>query len=143
VTVAVTADTSVVVPAVTEWHEAHHSAVAAARPVSRLPAHVILEAVAVLTRLPHGLAVAPHVAVGVVRRAFPGEPLFLSPRAFDRMLTTVVADAQLRDGQVHDALVGATAAQAGARLLTLDQRAEPAYAAMGVTVERLPMAFGA
>jgi len=142
VTVAVTADTSVVVPAVTEWHEAHHSAVAAARPVSRLPAHVILETVSVLTRLPHGLAVAPHVAVNVVRRAFPGEPLFLSPRAFDRMLTTV-ADAQLRGGLVYDALVGATAAQAGARLLTLDRRAEPAYAAVDVTVERLPLAFGA
>jgi len=66
----------------------------------------------VLTRLPHGLAVSPDVAVEVGRGVFPGEPLSLPPRAFNRMLTAV-ADARLRGSLIHDALVGATAAHSG------------------------------
>jgi predicted nucleic acid-binding protein len=126
----VTADTSLVIPAVTAWHEAHEFARNAVQPVTRLPAHVILEAVAVLTRLPHGLAVPSQLAVDVVRRAFPGRPFTLPATGHERLITAV-ARAGLRGGLVYDALVGATAAQAGARLLTLDRRAEPAYRAVG------------
>jgi len=93
---------------------------------------VLVECLAVLTRLPHGLAVPASVAADVVRRAFPGQPLTLPPSEYER-LCTAAAEARLRGGQMYDALVGATAAYAGARLLTLDQRAQPAYAAVGVT----------
>jgi predicted nucleic acid-binding protein len=127
----VTADTSLVVPALADWHEAHSLAREAIEPVRRLPAHVLVECLAVLTRLPHGLAVPAGVAADVLRRAFPGQPLTLPSSDYDRLFTAA-AEARLRGGQLYDALVGATAAYAGARLLTLDQRAQSAYAAVGV-----------
>jgi len=128
----VTADTSLVIPALADWHEAHALAREAIEPVRRLPAHVLVECLAVLTLLPHGLAVPTTVAAHVLRRAFPGQPLTLPPPDYERLFTAA-AEARLRGGQLYDALVGATAAHASARLLTLDQRAQPAYAAVGVT----------
>ncbi len=132
----VTADTSVVVPAVASWHTAHLRARDAATEVSRLPTHVVLEVMAVLTRLPHGLAVSARVAMDVVRRAFPGQPLVLPTREVDPLLRAM-ADAQLVGGAVYDALIGATARHAGARLLSLDRRAAPAYRAVGAAVDYL------
>jgi predicted nucleic acid-binding protein len=125
-----TADTSLVVPALTSWHESHDLARAAISAVRRLPAQVVLESVAVLTRLPHGLAVSSGTAVAVIGEAFPEDPWVLTSGEHRDLLDRVAAS-RLRGGQVYDALVGAAARRAGAVLLSRDRRARPAYLAIG------------
>ena len=135
----VTADTSVVIPALAEWHEFHKVARSACRGVEAVPAHVLLESVSVLTRLPGGVALTTPVAVSAVRGKFPAAPLTLTAAEYDA-LAVVLADRGLRGGQVYDALVAATAASRGAKLLTLDRRAASTYRAVGVDVELLASA---
>lgn len=131
---AVTCDTSVVVAGVSAWH-AHH-AVGRARlaDVGWLPAHVLAEAVSVLSRLPDGYAVPLHDAVAVVRRLADGRVRQL--RA-DRYLVALgaVASAGLGGGAVYDAIIGATAREHDATLLTLDRKAQRTYAAVGASFE--------
>ena len=129
-----TADTSVVVPALTSWHESHDVARSAISDVDRLPAHVVLESVAVLTRLPHGLAVPVDIAVAVIGEAFPDTHWVLTSDEH-RDLVARLGRSRLRGGQVYDALIGATAKRAGATLLSRDRRAQPAYRAVGAQVE--------
>ncbi|MGH8775172.1 MAG: PIN domain-containing protein [Jiangellaceae bacterium] len=131
-----TVDTSVVIPALASWHEAHTTARRACREVTCLPAHTLLESISVLTRLPGGLALAPVVAVAAVTAKFPDEPLTLTSQEY-RQLTETIAAISLRGGQVYDALVAATAARHGARLVSLDARAAPFYRAVGVDHELL------
>jgi predicted nucleic acid-binding protein len=52
-------------------------------------------------------------------------------------LTEAIAAAGLRGGQLYDALVAATAAAHGVRLISLDTRAAPTYRAIGVEYELL------
>jgi predicted nucleic acid-binding protein len=131
VTIDRTADTSVVVPALTDWHEHHRQARSAIEGVQRLPAPVLVESYSVLTRLPRGLALSPVDAKKVLCGAFPDAPLTLDPAGY-RALLELVAPGGLRGGAVYDALVGWTAAQAGVELLTRDARASGAYRAVGV-----------
>ncbi len=77
---ALTADTSVVVAALSAWHEQHDVAARALERVTVLPAHVMLEAYSVLTRLPGGLAVPAATAADVLGRRFHDPPLEL-PRS--------------------------------------------------------------
>jgi predicted nucleic acid-binding protein len=128
---SVTVDTSVAIPALASWHEAHEVAREACRAVTQLPAHVTLETISVLTRLPGGLALAPKAAVAVVRGKFPAEPFALDASQYVA-LTDAVADGGIRGGQLYDALVAATARRHGVRLLSLDSRAVPTYQAIGV-----------
>lgn len=130
---AVTADTSVVIAALSPWAERHQVARSALDPVQALPAHVQLEAVSVLTRLPHGLAVPPATAVAAVRGLVTSAPLVLSVAEHDALVTRL-ADARIRGGAVYDALVAATAVAAGATLLSLDERARATYAAVGARI---------
>lgn len=132
----VTADTSVVVPLVCAWHEAHAETNATAGRVTRLPAHVLIEAIATLTRLPAGLAVPSAQAAAVVRQRFPDDPMTLSSEGYLH-LVEMASDAGLRGGQLYDALVGATVMATDALLLTRDRRAGPTYRAIGVPVRFL------
>lgn len=132
----VTVDTSVVIPALASWHEAHQVAREACRAVTQLPAHVTLEAISVLTRLPGGLALAPKAAVAVVRGKFPAEPLALDAPQYVA-LTDAIADGGIRGRQLYDALVAATARHHAARLLSLDNRAAATYRAIGVEYQLL------
>jgi predicted nucleic acid-binding protein len=125
-----TADTSVVVPSLLHWHELHHQAAAALREVRRLPAHALIESFSVLTRLPGSRSLRPHLALQALVRGFPDEPFILSPGAYLRAIGRL-AEAGLGGGQIYDAIVGATAAEAGACLLTADRRAVPTYALVG------------
>jgi predicted nucleic acid-binding protein len=130
------ADTSVVVPALCAWHEAHTPAMEACRELTALPAHVLLETTSVMTRLPDGLAVTADAVRTALQANFPDRPLAL--RASEYLtLATLVSEAGLIGGQVYDALVGFTAATAGARLLTRDRRAVATYRAVGVAFELL------
>ncbi|WP_131767581.1 PIN domain-containing protein [Candidatus Protofrankia californiensis] len=130
----VTADTSVVVPALADWHPEHKRSLGLVRDVRRLPGHVLIETVSVLTRMRHGVASPIAEVVLALAQDFPDEPLTLDPGGYRRLLTTFAATG-IAGGRVYDALVGASAAAAGARLLTADRRALPTYAAVGATAE--------
>ena len=126
-----TADTSVVVPALTEWHEYHSLARKATEGLRRLPAHVLTESYSVLTRLPHGLAIPPAAAADLLLAAFPDPPLTLDPDEH-RELVQQLGATGVRGGQVYDALVAVTAARRGVKLVTLDERALAVYRALGL-----------
>lgn len=65
---------------------------------------------------------------------FAGPPITLSPAGFARLLDRL-RDADITGGAVYDALVAATASEAGATLLSLDRRAVRTYEAIGATFE--------
>ncbi|WP_322767396.1 PIN domain-containing protein [Frankia sp. Cr1] len=129
-----TADTSVVVPALADWHPEHKRSLDLVRNVRQLPGHVLIETVSVLTRIQRGVATPAADVVLALTQDFPDEPLVLSPAEYRRLLATFAATG-ITGGQVYDALVGMSAAAAGARLLTADRRALPTYAAVGATAE--------
>lgn len=129
-----TADSSLVIPFMTAWHEAHALARSRLAQVRRLPAHVLAESVSVLSRLPGGGAVDAREALRQIVVAFPEEMPSLSGPEYLRVLTRLT-DAGLGGGAVYDGLVGGTAAAARLVLLTRDRRAVPAYAAVGAEVE--------
>lgn len=127
-----TADTSVIVPSLLGWHELHVRAALASREVNRVPAHAFVESFSVLTRLPAPRALRPILAEQAMLAAFPGTPLLLSAEGYLAVIRRL-ASAELGGGRIYDAIVGATAAEAGFRLLTADRRATATYALVGVT----------
>ena len=131
-----TCDTSVVVAGLSEWHPSHGASRAGLTRVEWLPAHVVAETVSVLSRLPHGYAVPAADAVAIIRRIADGR---IRQLRADRYLLTLgaLASAGLGGGAVYDALVGATAREHDATLLTLDVRAQRTYAAVGARFEAL------
>lgn len=127
-------DTSVVVAGFASWHEGHRPAAAALARRPRVPAHVLVEAFSVLTRLP-----PPHRAPGdlvatFLAERFPDAPIVLPARAHLRFLRTCTA-VGLVGGAVYDALIAATARRAGATLLTRDRRACDVYDRLSVRYE--------
>jgi len=127
-------DTSVVVAAFASWHEGHRVAAAALARKPRIPAHVLVETYSVLTRLP-----PPHRASGILVARFLAErfaevPIVLPPRAHLPLIAKAVA-AGITGGGIHDALIGATALHARARLLTRDRRAASTYERVGADYE--------
>jgi toxin FitB len=126
-----TADTSVVVPALSGWHEHHEAAADALAGVAALPAHVLTEAYAVLTRLPGGLAVPAEAAAAVLASRFGAEPLQLVVAKRRRLLSTLAA-AGVGGGASYDGLVALEAAAHEQILLTRDARAQDTYRRLGV-----------
>jgi hypothetical protein len=99
--------------------------------VTALPAHVIVEAYAVLTRLPSGLAVPAATAARVIARRFGEPPLRLDDAGRTAALERL-AGASVFGGATYDGLVALEAAAHGRTLLTLDERAQEAYRRLGV-----------
>jgi predicted nucleic acid-binding protein len=132
-TPVLTCDTSVLVAAVSAWHAHHEPARSRLADVGWIPAHAVAEAVSVLSRLP-GHAVPLVDAVATVRRLADGRVRQL--RA-DRYLLALsaIASAGLGGGAVYDAIVGATAREHDATLLTLDRKAQRTYQAVGASFE--------
>lgn len=127
-------DSSVVVAAFASWHEGNRSAAALLARKPRIPAHVLVETYSVLTRLP-----SPHRAPSLVVLAFLAQrfrqaPLTLPAREWPRLLG-LASEAGITGGAVYDALIGATARQAGATLLTRDRRATAVYEKLGISFE--------
>lgn len=125
------ADTSVVVAAFASWHERHESANATLTSDVRLVDHCALETYSVLTRLP-----APHRAPAQVvrqflRDRFPGTWLRL-PAAAYRSFVLRLPEHEVVGGAAYDALVAATAAHAGAQLISCDRKAAALYERYGV-----------
>lgn len=130
-----TADTTVVVSALSDWHEAHDACRRRLEHVDWFPAHVLAESVSVLSRLPRGFAVPLDAAVEAVRG------LCANARQLraDRYLPVLASlgRAGLGGAAVYDAIICATALDHGATLLSLDRRAQRTYAALGARYELL------
>lgn len=123
-------DSSVMVAAVCAWHERH--AIAAARVEGLLsgrdelvvPAHALVEAYAVLTRLPAPHRLAPADAWALVDANFVrwGTLATLPGRALTKLLASLAA-ADVGGGRTCDALIAEAAVRAGAdTLITLNPR---------------------
>jgi len=125
-------DTSVAVAAALPWHEAH-TAARSALPRERtvLLAQVAVETYSVLTRLPPPQRVPVTVARDYLFASFALPPLILSQDGY-RELIDLAAGEAIGGGAVYDALIGATAKEADAMLLTLDRRALGTYRLVGV-----------
>jgi predicted nucleic acid-binding protein len=127
-----TADTSVTVPAALGWHRSHALAVSALHGLRpRLPAHVAVETYSVLTRLPPGRRLPAEAVREFLVRRFDWPPLLLSAAGY-RDLLDRAATADIVGGAVYDGLVGATAREGEATLLTRDLRAAVTYQLLGV-----------
>lgn len=126
-------DTSVVVALLATWHEGHQAVAAALRDEAdvRLPEHVALEAYSVLTRLPPPHRLSPAPVLAFLNGRFRSAWLRLDPEGH-RALLQEASDLRLTGGAIYDALVGATARNAGAQLLSRDRRAAHVYRAIGV-----------
>jgi predicted nucleic acid-binding protein len=126
-----TADTSAVIAALSAWHEQHESAAQALTNIHALPAHVVIEVYAVLTRLPAGLAVPATAAAEVLARRFADPPLRLD--VHDRAsVVQRLAGAGVLAGATYDGLVALEAAAHGQALVTLDTRAQSTYRRLNV-----------
>ena len=123
-------DTSSMVAAVCTWHERHAAAVAAIE--QRLDrgdrlavaAHAIIEAYAVLTRLPGPHRLAPADAWALVKANFvePATVVALTAPAFTTLLNRL-ASAGIGGGRSYDAVIAVSASQAKANaLLTFNPR---------------------
>ena len=121
-------DSSVILAALASWHERHvecRRAVAGllscdARPV--IPDHALLEAFAVLTRLPVGYRISPGDARGLLHGAFHRRARIVGERATSTWaLLSDAVDGNVAGGAVYDLRILRTARVAGAtRLLTLN-----------------------
>jgi hypothetical protein len=119
-----------VIAALSAWHTDHEVAAEALAPVRALPAHVVLEVYAVLTRLPAGLAVPAAAAARALGIRFSAAPLEVPDRsALLRELSGVSG------GASYDGLVALEAAAHDRTLLTLDERAQVTYRRLGVAFE--------
>ena len=118
------------VAAVCSWHERHAAVAAeierrlAARGRLAVPAHALVEAYAVLTRLPPPHRIAPADAWAVLSASFvePAKLVALEGPAHAVLLARLAA-AGTGGGRSYDALIAGQAATAGADvLLTLNPR---------------------
>jgi len=124
-------DTSIVIAAFAPWHEAHEAARRAVTPEAVVPAHVVTETYAVLTRMPEPFRMDAQAVADYLTQQWSGR--IIAPDAgLYQSLTTAVATAGVIGGSTYDALVGLTAHRFGHRLLSLDLRAERTYRSLGI-----------
>ena len=122
--------------ALSAWHEQHDTAAQALETVHALPAHVMLEAYSVLTRLPSGLAVPAAAAASVLTGRFSQLPLRLSDAERSALLQRL-SEAGVAGGASYDAVVALEADAHGRALLTLDTRAQATYQRLGIAFESI------
>lgn len=125
-------DTSVAVAAALPWHESHVAAQSTLpRTKTRLLAQVAIETYSVLTRLPPPHRVPAPLARQYLTEAFTFPAIMLVAAGYEALLE-LAARESIIGGAIYDALVGATAREAGATLLTLDRRAARTYQLLSV-----------
>lgn len=129
-------DSSVVIAAFASWHEHHGIARKAMTARPRLIAHAAVESYSVLTRLPPPHRASPEIVHTFITERFAEPFLILSETGYQELLATVAAG-QILGGPAYDALIAFTAAEHGATLLSLDQRAAATYQTVGAQVEQL------
>ncbi len=124
-------DTSICVPALLEWHEAHDACRQAATG-ALAPAHVLVETYSVLTRLPPPHRVDHDVARRLLSGRFPASAVLVAPVELQARVVEMLSDAGVAGGASYDGLVGLTAAHHHETLLTRDHRAVPTYDRLAV-----------
>lgn len=127
-------DSSVAIPALAAWHESHESCRRAAFG-AWTPAHVLIEVYSVLTRIPAPHRLAPETAASLVDGNFANDRIIFPSDDLVRSLARLCAAAGVAGGAAYDALIGSTAAERDALLLTLDRRAIRTYERIGVRSE--------
>lgn len=126
----ISCDSSVLIAAFARWHEHHKEAADAVSQIDALIDQAVIEAFSVLTRLPPSRRAPAALVATFLRHHFPASVARLpGPPAGDVIRTA--AGTGIAGGAVYDLLIGLTAADAGATLLSLDRRARPAYEAAG------------
>jgi predicted nucleic acid-binding protein len=134
-------DTSVLVAAVAQWHEAHERSLRAvdellAQPGTLVPQQVLLEAYSVLTRLPSPQRLSPASALSVLEQTLEESADVVG---LESVATWTFLDDQreaaVAGGAVYDALIIRSALAAGAdRILTLNPRHFQRLAPAGLRV---------
>lgn len=125
-------DTSVVIAALSPWHESHQLAREASREPAGVPAHCLLEAYSTLTRLPEPLRIPGSTASEALNRAWGNRILAPSAQLTNEFISRLVR-ANVVGGSAYDGLVALTALEHGSQLVSLDRRAERTYRTVGVT----------
>lgn len=124
-------DSSVIIAAFASWHESHEAARQALDRRPQAVGHAAAESYSVLTRLP-----PPHRAPATLVRDFLLDrftrPYLVLPGERLRDLLPALADSDIIGGATYDALIGLTARECGATLLSNDRRAAATYEAVGV-----------
>lgn len=128
-------DSSVVVAAFSTWHGSHAAAAAALREKPHLPAHAAAEAYSVLTRLPNPFRSSPTIVHSSLIQNFGQRNLQIRMSMPD--LIGELASLGISGGAVYDGLIGVTARDHDATLLTLDRRALATYQRLGVRTRLL------
>lgn len=114
------------------WHESHaaaRDALTAGPPV--LIAPVAVETFSVLTRLPPPHRAPPRLVLDFLDAHFEDPPVALAGPRVRELLDEAEASG-IVGGAVYDALIAVTSREAGAALVSLDQRAARVYRALGV-----------
>jgi predicted nucleic acid-binding protein len=124
-------DTSIVIAAFAPWHEAHKAARRAVTPEAVIPAHVVTETYAVLTRMPEPFRMDAQLVADYLAQQWGGRVIAPDAGLYESLPTTV-ATAGVTGGNTYDALVGLTAHRSGHQLLSLDLRAERTYRSLGI-----------
>ena len=135
-------DTSVVVAALLGWHEDHEVArkalersLTAERLV--LPAPTLIEAYAVMTRLPSPHRLSPAEAAALLRDTFAGVAAVALDGDEVWQLIESLETSQVAGGRSYDGHILACARKAGAhKLLTLNERDFLALADHGIEIVR-------
>ena len=81
----------------------------------RVPAHVLIEAYSVLTRLPPPHRAPADLVATFLAERFPEAPLVLPPLAYTDLVAAAAVEG-VAGGAIYDALIAATARHAGATL---------------------------
>ena len=129
------ADTSVLVAAFASWHEHHDNAFAALGRTDAVVAHCLLETFSVLTRLPAPHRMSADIVASFLDQSFADHAVVALPGDEQRKLVSGCVSLGITGGAIYDALIAASCAHAGLKLLTLDTRARQTYAALGVAHE--------
>jgi predicted nucleic acid-binding protein len=124
-------DTSLAIPALVAWHEASSAARSIAH-AAHIPGHARLETYSVLTRLPPPHRLAPGVVSELLDRWFPPERTLIPTSALGLSIVDRCSRLGVTGGAVYDALVGLTADEAGAEILSRDRRATRTYQRLGI-----------
>ncbi len=124
-------DSSLVIAALSPWHESHEIAAQYCRDDAYAPAHCLIESYSVLTRMPQPLRISGKVAAEALTLQWGLRKLILSEEAHANMLSEF-AQAGVVGGSTYDGLVALTVRQFGCSLFSLDRRAERTYQRLGV-----------
>ena len=112
-------DTSCMIPAVCDWHDHHERAAAelerrfARQERMVVAAPALVEAYAVLTRLPAPYRLASKVALALLKGNFMsrGKIVALDARSYQRLLRRA-PETDIRGGRMYDAVIAACAVRA-------------------------------